>query len=203
MRVSNDENAIFVSGTLGSAPELSHSLYGEDFYSAELLVPRLSGTMDHVPLTIPGRNLAFMPKVGERLSVWGQLRTYNRHTEQGTHLCITVFARGIKPMDEEELPQNEVSLSGYLCKPAVFRTTPFLREIGDMLIACNRSFNKSDYLPCIAWGRNARTVSELQVGSRLYIQGRMQSRRYQKQLGDGTVQDRTAHEVSCSLIELL
>ena len=190
MRVSNDENAVFVSGTLGGAPELSHSLYGEDFYSAELLVPRLSGTMDHVPLTIPGRNLAFMPNEGERLSVWGQLRTYNRHTEQGTHLCVTV-------------PQNEVSLSGYLCKPAVFRTTPFLREIGDMLIACNRSFNKSDYLPCIAWGRNARTVSELPVGSRLYIQGRIQSRRYQKQLSDGTVQDRTAHEVSCSSIELL
>ena len=202
MRVSNDENAVFVSGTLGGAPELSHSLYGEDFYSAELLVPRLSGTMDHVPLTIPGRNLAFMPDEGDRLSVWGQLRTYNRHTEQGTHLCVTVFAKGIEPLGEEEMPQNEVSLSGYLCKPAVFRTTPFLREIGDMLIACNRSFNKSDYLPCIAWGRNA-TVSELPVGSRLYIQGRIQSRRYQKQLSDGTVQDRTAHEVSCSSIELL
>ena len=199
MRVSNDENAVFVSGTLGGAPELSHSLYGEDFYSAELLVPRLSGTMDHVPLTIPGRNLAFMPDEGDRLSVWGQLRTYNRHTEQGTHLCVTVFAKGIEPLGEEEMPQNEVSLSGYLCKPAVFRTTPFLREIGD----CNRSFNKSDYLPCIAWGRNARTVSELPVGSRLYIQGRIQSRRYQKQLSDGTVQDRTAHEVSCSSIELL
>ena len=196
MRVSNDENAVFVSGTLGGAPELSHSLYGEDFYSAELLVPRLSGTMDHVPLTIPGRNLAFMPNEGERLSVWGQLRTYNRHTEQGTHLCVTVFAKGIEPLGEEDMPQNEVSL-------AVFRTTPFLREIGDMLIACNRSFNKSDYLPCIAWGRNARTVSELPVGSRLYIQGRIQSRRYQKQLSDGTVQDRTAHEVSCSSIELL
>jgi len=166
-------------------------------------VPRLSGTMDHVPLTIPGRNLAFMPDEGDRLSVWGQLRTYNRHTEQGTHLCVTVFAKGIEPLGEEEMPQNEVSLSGYLCKPAVFRTTPFLREIGDMLIACNRSFNKSDYLPCIAWGRNARTVSELPVGSRLYIQGRIQSRRYQKQLSDGTVQDRTAHEVSCSSIELL
>ena len=135
--------------------------------------------------------------------VWGQLRTYNRHTEQGTHLCVTVFAKGIEPLGEEEMPQNEVSLSGYLCKPAVFRTTPFLREIGDMLIACNRSFNKSDYLPCIAWGRNALTVSELPVGSRLYIQGRIQSRRYQKQLSDGTVQDRTAHEVSCSSIELL
>lgn len=203
MRVSNDENAVFVSGTLGGAPELSHSLYGEDFYSAELLVPRLSGTMDHVPLTIPGRNLAFMPDEGDRLSVWGQLRTYNRHTEQGTHLCVTVFAKGIEPLGEEDMPQNEVSLSGYLCKPAVFRTTPFLREIGDILIACNRSFNKSDYLPCIAWGRNARTVSELPVGSRLYIQGRIQSRRYQKQLSDGTVQDRTAHEVSCSSIELL
>ena len=101
MRVSNDENAVFVSGTLGGAPELSHSLYGEDFYSAELLVPRLSGTMDHVPLTIPGRNLAFMPDEGDRLSVWGQLRTYNRHTEQGTHLCVTVFAKGIEPLGED------------------------------------------------------------------------------------------------------
>lgn len=106
MRVSNDENAVFVSGTLGGAPELSHSLYGEDFYSAELLVPRLSGTMDHVPLTIPGRNLAFMPDEGDRLSVWGQLRTYNRHTEQGTHLCVTVFAKGIEPLGEEDMPQT-------------------------------------------------------------------------------------------------
>lgn len=111
--------------------------------------------------------------------------------------------KGIEPLGEGDMPQNEVSLSGYLCKPAVFRTTPFLREIGDMLIACNRSFNKSDYLPCIAWAGTPGTVSELPVGSRLYIQGRIQSRRYQKQLSDGTVQDRTAHEVSCSSIELL
>ncbi len=203
MRVSNDENSVFVSGTLSGAPELSHSLYGEDFYAAELLVPRLSGTMDHVPITVPGKSLQLIPEAGGRIAVWGQLRTYNRHTEQGTHLFVTVFVKDAESMTEDELPRNEVSLTGYLCKPAVFRTTPFSREIGDMLIACNRSFNKSDYLPCIAWGKNAREVSALPVGSRVYIRGRIQSRRYQKQLEDGTAQDRTAHEVSCSAVELI
>ena len=203
MRVSIDENTAYISGTLACEPELDHQLYGEDFYRVSVLVPRLSGTIDCIPITIPGRLMFSMPSEGDRVAVSGQLRSYNRHGEQGSRLCVTLFARSIQPMCEEAAPDNYLTLTGYLCKPAVFRTTPFMREIGDMLIACNRSFNKSDYLPCIAWGRNARIVSEMPVGSRLRIEGRIQSRRYQKILQDGTAQDRTAHEVSCSSIELI
>ena len=203
MRVSIDENTAYISGTLACAPELDHQLYGEDFYRASVLVPRLSGTIDCIPITIPGRLMFSMPSEGDRIAVSGQLRSYNRHGDQGSRLCVTLFARSIQPMYDEAAPENFLTLTGYLCKPAVFRTTPFMREIGDILLACNRSFNKSDYLPCIAWGRNARIVSDMPVGSRLRIEGRIQSRRYQKILPDGTAQDRTAHEVSCASIELI
>lgn len=203
MKVSIDENTAYISGTLASEPEFDHQLYGEEFYRASVLVPRLSGTIDCVPLTIPGRLMPALPMAGGRIAVSGQLRSYNRHGEQGNRLCVTLFARSIEPMCEEAAPENSIILTGYLCKPAVFRTTPFMREIGDILLACNRSFNKSDYLPCIAWGRNARMVSEMPVGSRLRIEGRIQSRRYQKMLPDGMIQDRTAHEVSCSSIEII
>jgi len=203
MRAANDENSVFISGILCGSPVFDHELYGEEFFSAVLMAPRLSGTLDYVPLTLPGRLLERMPGEGERIAVSGQLRSYNRHTNAGNRLAITVFVRGLSPMEEDELPRNQVCLTGYLCKPAVFRTTPFMREIGDMLIASNRAFNKSDYLPCIAWGRNARMASELAVGARLRLEGRIQSRRYQKALPDGTAQDRTAYEVSCSSIELI
>ncbi len=203
MRVSIDENNAYISGTLACAPELDHQLYGEDFYRASVLVPRLSGTIDCIPVTIPGKLLFTMPTEGDRVAVSGQLRSYNRRSDQGGRLCVTLFARSIQPMFEEAAPENYLVLTGYICKPAVFRTTPFMREIGDVLLACNRSFNKSDYLPCIAWGRNARLVSEMPVGSRVRIEGRIQSRRYQKVLTEGTVLDRTAHEVSCSSIELI
>lgn len=201
MRVSIDENSAYVSGVLACEPELDHSLYGEDFYRAWIMVPRLSGTIDRIPVTVPGRLMCAVPSEGERIAVSGQLRSYNRRCEQGIRLCVTLFAKTLQPVYAEAAPENYLMLTGYLCKPAVFRTTPFMREIGDMLIACNRSYNKSDYLPCIAWGRNARKVSEMPVGSRVRIEGRIQSRRYQKTLADGSVQDRTAHEVSCSSIE--
>lgn len=202
MRASNDENTVYVSGTLCDDISLDHELYGEEFYTSTLMVPRLSGTIDYVPLTLPGRLMEYLPDCG-RVAVTGQLRSYNRYSPSGRHLAITVFARCVSMMEDEEMPQNLVLLTGCLCKPAVFRTTPFMREIGDMLIASNRSFNKSDYLPCIAWGRNARLVSGMAVGSRLKIEGRIQSRRYQKAFPDGTVQDRTAYEVSCSSIETI
>ncbi len=204
MKVSTDKNCAFISGMLACEPELDHQLYGEDFYRASVMVPRLSGTIDCVPVTLPGRLLCgYLPAEGERIAISGQLRSYNRHSEQGSRLSVTLFARSIQPMGEGDAPENYLSLTGYLCKPAVFRTTPFMREIGDMLVACNRSFNKSDYLPCIAWGRNARIVSDMAVGSRVRIEGRLQSRRYQKVLADGTVMDRTAHEISCSSVELI
>jgi len=201
--MSNDENTAILSGTLESDAVLDHELFGEEFYAATLMVPRLSGTVDLVPVTFPGRALPFFPLGGDRITVTGQVRSYNRRGESGNRLAITLFAQSVELMDEAELPQNDVIISGYLCKPAVFRVTPFLREIGDMLIACNRAFNKSDYLPCIAWGRNARIAEGIPVGSRVRIEGRLQSRRYQKTLGNGMSEDRTAYEISCSTIEQL
>ena len=198
-----DENMALVSGIVGADVEFDHVLYGEEFFLAKLMIPRLSGTVDVVPVTLPGRILATIPQRGDRVRVVGQIRSYNKHTEYGNRLMITVFARTLEPMEENEAPQNEMMLTGYLCKPVVFRTTPFLREISDMLIAINRPYSKSDYLPCIAWGRNARYASEIPVGSRLHIHGRLQSRQYQKAMSDGNCEERTAYEVSCSSIELI
>ncbi len=198
-----DENVALVSGTVSADVEFDHVLYGEEFFTAKLMIPRLSGAVDIIPITLPGRILAALPQKGDRIRVVGQMRSYNKHTEYGNRLMITVFAKTVELMTENEEPENEIILTGYLCKPVVFRTTPFLREISDMLIAINRPYSKSDYLPCIAWGRNARYTSEIPVGSRLNIRGRLQSRQYQKALGDGNSMERTAYEVSCSAIELL
>ena len=203
MKVATDENVIIISGTIGEDVVFDHQLYGEEFFTTTLMVPRLSGTIDYIPITIPSRILTSFPLEGDRVGIIGQVRSYNRHTQDGSRLCVTVFAKEIYPVESGETPENRVVLTGYLCKPVVFRTTPFMREIGDMLIAPNRSFNKSDYLPCIAWGRNAHRASEIPVGSRIRAEGRLQSRRYQKVLSDGTVQDRTAYEISCSSIEML
>lgn len=203
MRVATDENIIHISGTIGEEVIFDHQLYGEEFYTTSLMVPRLSGTIDRIPLTLPSRILSCLPAEGDRVGVMGQIRSYNRHTQDGNRLCVTVFAKDLFEVNAEDTPENRAVLTGYLCKPVIFRTTPFMREIGDMLIASNRSFNKSDYLPCIAWGRNAHRASEIPVGSRVRVEGRLQSRRYQKVLSDGSVQDRTAYEVSCSSIDML
>lgn len=193
-----DSNAVVVCGVMQASPVYDHTLYGEDFYHATLAVPRLSGVVDELPLLIPGRRTV-LPVAGERVCVHGQLRSYKKFTESGSRLIITVFARCLELSDDE--PKNQVALQGYLCKPAVFRTTPFMREIADILLAVNRPYNKSDYLPCIAWGRNARFAQDIPVGTALHVEGRLQSRLYTKTLEDGTNYDRIAYEVSCSRLE--
>lgn len=159
--------------------------------------------MDELPVTLPGRICAELPGVGERLHILGQLRSYNRLMEGASRLMLTVFARAADVVGEDEPANNEITLSGYICKPVVLRTTPFMREIGDLLIASNRAYNKADYLPCIAWGRNARYAATLPVGSHIQLNGRIQSREYQKLTEDGGLITRTAYEVSCAQIELL
>ncbi len=202
MMKANENNSVCVCGIVHEDAEFDHRLYGEAFYSLKLYVPRLSGVADILPVTISNRVCPRMPEPGEQIRVFGQLRSYNKRTESGNRLLITVFARDAECAEGEQ-PQNEVDLSGFLCKPVMFRTTPFMREISDILLAVNRSYNKSDYLPCIAWGRNAHFAKDICVGARLHVQGRLQSRLYQKTLEDGAVAERTAYEVSCSSIETL
>ncbi|MDD4074744.1 MAG: single-stranded DNA-binding protein [Eubacteriales bacterium] len=199
MRIANENNTAVFRGQVKDEPVFNHALFEESFYGFTLLVPRLSGVIDELPVTFPGR-LPIHPRAGERVSVFGQLRSYKKQTEQGNRLLVTVFAKEIDFSDEE--PENDVHLIGFLCKPVIFRTTPFMREISDLLIAVNRPYGKSVYLPCIAWGRNAHFARDIPVGSSLHIEGRLQSRTYVKSFPNGTSFERVAYEVSCSSIEL-
>ncbi len=203
--MTEDANRIVLVGSIYSSPEYDHTLFGESFYHTEIKVSRLSGAVDTLPITVSGRLLRSELTCGDRYCIHGQIRSYNQKNEIGSKLIITVFARELELIDadyaEGLADKNEVELSGHICKPVIYRTTPFSREISDMLIAVNRRYGKSDYLPCIAWGRNARYTSELDVGDRVRISGRLQSRSYQKALPDGGVEQRVAYEISCSAIE--
>ena len=194
------KNHVVLCGTMLGDPVYSHSLYGEAFYSCTLSVPRLSGVEDRLPVTVSERLLCACPVQEGRIAVTGQLRSYNRQTEGANRLILTVFAQSLEPGAE---PCNEILLTGYLCKPPVYRITPFSREISDLLLAVNRPYNKSDYIPCICWGRNARFAGTLCVGACISAVGRIQSRVYQKRFEDGTAVERTAYEVSVGTIEVL
>lgn len=194
-------NKVYLCGKVVSEPKFSHEIYGEGFYDINLEVPRLSTQSDIIPITISER--LFSDKnlhIGLNIAVLGQFRSYNKLVDNKSKLILTVFVREIcEPI--ADLNSNIVELVGYVCKEPIFRTTPFHREICDMLLAVNRAYNKSDYLPCIAWGRNARFVSELAVGQKVYLTGRIQSRDYQKKTDSG-VESRTAFEVSINKISL-
>lgn len=199
MHTDKEDNLAILCGTVEGAPEYDHTLYGEDFYRGFLSVPRLSGTVDSLPLMLPER-MKPLPEAGACLRVGGQLRSYKKQYESGNRLMVTVFVKDCEPGD---VPENHIELFGYLCKPAVFRTTPFLREITDLMLAVNRAYGKSDYLPCIAWGKNARMARDIVVGDPVHVSGRLQSRAYVKTLPDGNTYTRVAYEVSCSTIEKL
>ena len=195
-------NNIDIGGRILTDFEFNHEVYGEVFYKFNVAVDRLSGNNDILPITVSERlvNKETMTP-GKLVSISGQVRSYNSYVEadKKNKLVLTVFARTVELV--EALPQtvpNEVFLDGYLCKPAIYRTTPFGREITDLLLAVNRSYNKSDYIPCIVWGKNARMASKLAVGDNVHLWGRMQSRIYQKRIDENTVLDKTAYEVSVS-----
>ncbi len=199
--MEGNENHIHLQGYLESAPEFSHKMFGEAFYACDLHVPRLSGFVDVLPVTLAQR-LTEVFRPGVWLDLNGQLRSYNKAIEGANRLILTVFALSAEPLPSAGA-FNEVRLIGNVCKPPIFRTTPFLREISDLLVAVNRPYQKSDYIPCIAWGRTARFVAELPVGAKIEITGRMQSREYKKVLEDGTAQTRVAFEVSINSLETL
>ena len=205
---SISNNKIQVIGKISSAFTFSHQVYGEGFYNFCVGVQRLSDVDDILPITVSERlsNPDSLP-MGTRVRINGQIRSYNNtDNAQGTKnkLILTIFAREIEVLDQPEdkfKNPNDVFLSGYICKSPVYRQTPFGREITDILLAVNRAYNKSDYIPCIAWGRNSRYAGGLGVGENIKIWGRMQSRDYQKKYEDGSIEDRVAYEVSIAKLE--
>ncbi len=205
MENSNTQNNIIeLSGQIASEFTYSHQVYGEAFYSFMLCSKRLSDTYDTLPVTISERLLIDVEaKSGQFISVTGQLRSYNSYSEGKTHLILTVFAKDIKIINEPANDTNNIRLDGFICKPPVYRTTPFNREIADILLAVNRAYKKSDYIPIICWGRNAKYASTLEVGSNISVTGRMQSRIYHKKLSETETIEKTAYEVSVSKIELI
>lgn len=193
-------NQAVAVGILHSEFSYSHESYGECFYSFKLKIPRLSDSADIITVTASERILCDEDySTGDRIKVEGQFRSYNNYSETGNRLILTLFAKTMQHAETERF-QNEIELNGFLCKPPVYRTTPFGREITDMLLAVNRTHNKSDYIPCIAWGRNAKFAQKLNVGDNILVTGRMQSREYQKKTEDDII-TKTAYEISVSKIE--
>ncbi len=195
-----NNNVVTLSGIITAEPQYSHQMFGEGFYESFISVPRLSEQLDIIPITISERLLNDERMcVDGLISVTGQLRSYNKVIDGKSRLLLTVFVRDLLDYDDEINP-NIIDITGYICKEPIYRTTPFKREICDILLAVNRAYNKSDYLPCIAWGRNARFIKDLPIGEKLIINGRIQSRDYQKVLEDGEVVTKTAYEVSINRI---
>lgn len=198
-----NNNVVTLSGLISDSPKYSHQMFGEGFYETYISVPRLSEQLDVIPITISERLLNDERLQQEALiTITGQLRSYNKVIDGKSRLLLTVFARDILDYDEDVNP-NIIDITGFICKEPIYRTTPFKREICDILLAVNRAYNKSDYLPCIAWGRNARFVKDLPIGEKLNVNGRIQSREYQKTDENGEVIVKTAYEVSINRISTL
>ncbi len=202
-----NNNIAMLAGEITTLPALSHEIYGEKYYITVLAVERLSGKRDLIPVTVSERLLCdYKPRLKDIVSVIGQYRSYNNYSGIGNKLILTVFAKEISCLGEcgeVELDgnPNQVFLNGFLCKKPTYRTTPFNREISDILLAVNRSYKKSDYIPCIAWGRNAKYIRGMDVGTNLRIWGRIQSREYRKYTSDNETISKTAYEVSISKLE--
>lgn len=188
-------NVVYLTGRVAEEPRYSHQVFGEGFYETKVEVERLSGLVDVIPVTVSERLLGEGDfEEGKYVSVSGQFRSYNKIADGKSRLMLMVFVRETN----EDLPPNtnKIELIGYVCKPPVYRTTPFKREIADVLIAVNRAYNKSDYIPCIAWGRNARFAEKLVVGDKVGLSGRIQSREYRKTDENGVESVRVAYEIS-------
>ena len=199
--MENPNNRIVAVGCLEGELELSHEVMSEPFYTGTLLVKRLSGAVDRLPVTIPGKLMGLLPEDRAcQLMLTGQVRSYNKVVDGSGRLMVTLFAQSISE-SRDNATLNKVSLTGVLCKPPIYRSTPFGREICDMMLAVNRAFGKSDYIPCIAWGRNAQYASRFAVGDRVKLTGRLQSREYQKLLESGEYLCRNAYEVSSFTLE--
>ena len=201
-----ENNQVVIMGEIVSDFQFSHEIFGEGFYMIDVKVPRLSESSDIIPLMVSERLIDVEEDYkGLNITVQGQFRSYNRHEERKNRLVLSVFAREIEFVDEtpESSKTNQIYLDGFICKEPIYRKTPLGREIADLLLAVNRPYGKSDYIPCICWGRNARFSSNFTVGTRCEIWGRIQSREYIKKISEEGAQKRVAYEVSVSKLELL
>ena len=208
-----ENNYLTLVGRVTGEKKFSHEIYGEKFYTFNLSIPRLSGNADIIPITISERLITDeMLLEGKKLLIKGQFRSYNSYENEKNKLILTVFAKDVEELQENEEESeivkkeettNEVVLIGFVCKKPIYRQTPFGREIADLLLAVNRAYNKSDYIPTIAWGRNARFCQNLEVGAQVKIVGRVQSRQYEKKYEDGTSEIKVAYEVSICSLELI
>ncbi|MCF2641520.1 MAG: single-stranded DNA-binding protein [Lachnospiraceae bacterium] len=204
-----ENNQVTMLGEIVSDFTFSHEVYGEGFYMVEIAVNRLSNFMDYIPLMVSERLIDTKQNyIGQKIYVTGQFRSYNRHEEKKNRLVLSVFVRELSFVEENDMEElqeksNQIFLDGYICKNPVYRKTPLGREIADLLIAVNRSYGKSDYIPCICWGRNARFASGFEIGAHVEIYGRIQSREYIKKIGEEETEKRMAYEVSVSKIDVL
>jgi len=197
-------NEVVLKGTVISDVVFSHEIYGETFNKFVLKVPRLSENFDEVVITVSERltdtkNII----IGQNVKIEGQFRSYNNYTETGNRLVLTVFSKTIEMCDDINDSPNSIYLNGFICKEPVYRTTPFGREICDVLVAVNRQYGKSDYIPCITWGRNAKFTGGLDVGTNIKIWGRIQSRNYRKKVDEEEYVEKTAYEVSVTKMEIV
>ncbi len=201
-----DNNQVSIAGEVISDFTFSHDVFGEGFFCLEVVVSRLSNSYDMIPVMVSERLIDVKQDYkGKFVEVLGQFRSYNRHEESKNKLVLSVFAREVKMVDElsENAKPNHIFLDGFVCKPPIYRKTPLGREIADVLLAVNRPYGKSDYIPCICWGRNARFAEGFAVGGHVQVWGRIQSREYQKKVSDLDFEKRVAYEVSVSKLEYL
>ena len=199
-----ENNQVTMMGEIVSAFQFSHEVFGEGFYMVELAVSRLSNYSDYIPLMVSERLIdTEQDYTGQFIRISGQFRSYNRHEEKKNRLVLSVFVRELEFLDEidENEKTNQIFLDGYICKEPIYRKTPLGREIADVLLAVNRPYGKSDYIPCICWGRNARYASAFAVGGHVLLWGRIQSREYMKRIGENQSEKRIAYEVSVSKLE--
>ena len=199
-----ENNQVTIIGEVASEFVFSHEVFGEGFYMVDVLVKRLSNSDDRIPLMISERLIDVnQDYTGDYIMATGQFRSYNQHEEKKNRLVLSVFVREVSFVEEEldGAKTNSILLDGYICKRPIYRKTPLGREIADLLLAVNRPYGKSDYIPCICWGRNARFASGFEVGEHVQVLGRIQSREYVKKLSETESEKRIAYEVSVSKLE--
>lgn len=200
MKKMNENNKVEIVGMFVSSFRYSHKAYGETFYIGDFQVERLSDEVDIIPVMVSDRLIDINADwLGEIVKISGQFRSYNRHEGNRNRLLLSVFAKSIEV--SERCEQNNIFLDGYICKIPIYRKTPLGREIADVIMAVNRQYGKSDYIPCIAWGRNSRYMARLEIGSHIKISGRIQSRQYNKRISEIDYERKTAYEVSICTVK--
>lgn len=198
-----ENNKVNMAGVICSDFNYSHTLCGEKFYIADLEVERTSGKSDIIPIMVSDRMIKIEDLTGVSVEILGQFRSYNKHIDGKSKLLLKVFVCEIEVLENFTYNNNNVELIGYICKEPIYRTTPLGKEIADVFVSVNRDYGKSDYIPCICWGRNARYVGNLPIGAKISIAGRVQSRTFLKKIDEETTEERVAYELSASKVEVV